>query len=515
VRVLDMLSLPVAALWQQKSRTLLTTLGVVFGSFVLAASLSIGEGVQDTIERESRKSDMLRKITVYPEWHASPEELYKEEVRIEGKMSDAKRERLRKALVEYKARFRLNRPRVGLTPERLQAIAALSNVEAVVPVMWQSGFALLNDKAEAADIAAARPDDIACRNRIVAGRFFENSSERAAVLSEFLLYRMGITDDAEVERIVGKTLRLEIRMAPREGGIGIYLIKPNGGVSTRDETTALDKIKQQLPDLLDKLSLTAEEMAALRTAIEVKPSEATTIIAEEFKIAGVVRMITAEEVERQPWDPLRVDGDLILPFQTAADLYFRQTGHAQQGVHQAVVVVDHERNTIDVFQQIKDMGLSGHAALEHVEQQRMMYLLIFGGMTCVAAVALLVAALGIANTMLMSVLERTREIGIMKAVGAAGGQLQFIFLLEGALIGLVGGGLGMLLAWAASFPGDAWVRSMVSRDLKIDLKQSIFVFPPWVIITVLLFAVVVTTLAAVYPARRAAKVDPVAALRHE
>jgi putative ABC transport system permease protein len=103
----------------------------------------------------------------------------------------------------------------------------------------------------------------------------------------------------------------------------------------------------------------------------------------------------------------------------------------------------------------------------------------------------------------------------MKALGAANSQLQLIFIIEGAIIGLVGGFIGMLLAYAASFPGDAWVRAMVSRDLKIELKESIFVFPPWLIVTVLAFALVVTTLAALYPARRAAKIDPVAALRHE
>jgi putative ABC transport system permease protein len=83
------------------------------------------------------------------------------------------------------------------------------------------------------------------------------------------------------------------------------------------------------------------------------------------------------------------------------------------------------------------------------------------------------------------------------------------------LVGIFGGGLGLLSAWGASYPGDAWVRSIVSRDLKIDLKETIFVFPPWVILAVIAFAVIVTTLAAVYPARRAAKIDPIAALRHE
>ena len=108
--------------------------------------------------------------------------------------------------------------------------------------------------------------------------------------------------------------------------------------------------------------------------------------------------------------------------------------------------------------------------MECIERERLTYLLIFGGMTCVAGVALLVSSLGIANTMLMSILERRREIGIMKAVGTANWHLQAIFLIEASLIGLVGGPLGLLLAWSISFPGDAWVRSMVHSDMKVHLS---------------------------------------------
>jgi putative ABC transport system permease protein len=180
-----------------------------------------------------------------------------------------------------------------------------------------------------------------------------------------------------------------------------------------------------------------------------------------------------------------------------------------------ILFVDDMRNVKEVVDRVKDLGFESRSIVEMIERERLTYLLIFGGMTCVAGVALLVASLGIANTMLMSVLERRREIGIMKAVGAADWQLQAVFVLEAALIGLVGGSLGLLLAWSVSFPGNAWVRSMVHRDMKTHLSGSIFAFPRWIGMTVILFTVGVTVIAALYPARRAAKVDPVSALRHD
>jgi putative ABC transport system permease protein len=260
--------------------------------------------------------------------------------------------------------------------------------------------------------------------------------------------------------------------------------------------------------------LTAQEKALLRKATQARPVSSVDALREEFTIIGVVRLPTVEE-SKERWDPLRADGDVIVPLQTATDLFFRVPGEAERSVDHAIVVVDREENVKDVLQRIRELGFEGHAAVEFIERERLMYLLIFGAMTCVAAVALLVAALGIANTMLMSVLERTREIGIMKAVGAGNACLQLIFLIEGGLIGLAGGGLGLALGWGASFPADSWVRAMVSRDLKIELDEPIFVFPLWLALTVLAFAAIVTILAAVVPARRAACVDPVAALRHE
>src|SRR3954469_21788353 len=96
VRWIDLLRLPLASLGQQKMRTCLTTLGVVFGEFVLAASLSIDEGVQQTIVRETSRGDVARKVTVSPKRRAA-EARTSDDVKVAGRMSPDRRERIRKA----------------------------------------------------------------------------------------------------------------------------------------------------------------------------------------------------------------------------------------------------------------------------------------------------------------------------------------------------------------------------------------------------------------------------------
>ena len=95
MRLADLLILPVAALWQQKMRTILTTLGVVFGAFVLAASLSIGEGVQQTIDRESRRNDISRRVEVFPKKTVAPGRAGTDGAKADGTMTTARQERLR------------------------------------------------------------------------------------------------------------------------------------------------------------------------------------------------------------------------------------------------------------------------------------------------------------------------------------------------------------------------------------------------------------------------------------
>jgi putative ABC transport system permease protein len=508
VRLSDLLGLPLAALWQQKTRTVLTTLGVVFGSFVLAASLSIGQGVQDTFERETHKSDVLREIRIQPQFGDAKANT--KAVEVKGQMTEARRERIRDAVAARRRNMAASP--IPLSRERLDELSHLPHVEAVVPQSWQGGEAILGKKSQATGIVASRVDDAEAREHLVAGRYFDSANEQTVVVSEYLLYRLGVVDEAAFDGVLGKKLTIEFRTQGPQSGLSMALFKPDGEDTNRDENAAVEKMKQELPAVLDRLHLSASQIQLLRKALSGSRQKIEPALSREFTIVGVMRAHLADE-ERN-WDPLRAEGDLILPYGTATGLFTAIPAHLQ-GVSMATVLVDRDVNVEAVLADIKNMGLSAFAFIENIKHERLMYLLIFACMTCIAAVALLVAAMGIANTMLMSVLERMREIGIMKAVGASNGQLQLVFVVEGALIGLVGGACGLLLAVASAYPGDAYVRAMVNRDIKIELKEALFVFPTWLCLSVLAFAVVTTTLAAVYPARRAALVDPVTALRHE
>ena len=121
---------------------------------------------------------------------------------------------------------------------------------------------------------------------------------------------------------------------------------------------------------------------------------------------------------------------------------------------------------------------------------------------CIAAISLLVGGIGIMNIMLVSVTERTREIGIRKALGATYNNILLQFLLEAMVIGIVGGGLGVVLGVGASFA----ISHFAGWNTVISL---------WAIIIAVVFSIGIGLFFGIYPARKAALLDPIDALRYE
>jgi ABC-type antimicrobial peptide transport system permease subunit len=132
----------------------------------------------------------------------------------------------------------------------------------------------------------------------------------------------------------------------------------------------------------------------------------------------------------------------------------------------------------------------------------------------IGGLALFVAAIGIANTMVMAVYERTREIGILKAVGASPGDIRLLFVAEAALIGLLGGIVGTVAGWLLGLGLNAGILAYM-RWQELPIEGTFFVVTGWLVALALGFAMVVGLLAGLYPAARAARLDPLEALRYE
>jgi len=124
-----------------------------------------------------------------------------------------------------------------------------------------------------------------------------------------------------------------------------------------------------------------------------------------------------------------------------------------------------------------------------------------------AAVSLIVGAIGIANTMIMNVTERTREIGILKATGASNAQVMKIFLTDAAILGLVGGGIGVALGYLISLV----INAVAARYLGEGVLTT--TVTPELVLFALTFSLVIGVVAGLYPAYRALRLNPVEALR--
>jgi putative ABC transport system permease protein len=515
MRTTDLIVLALSALAQQKLRTALTTLGIVFATVMLVASLALRRGVGETITREYGRYNELRQIDVRP--GAPAPEAREARVEVRGKMSDERRERLRQELSSRQPRHDAPALEVRLTPERLQELAELPHVVAVRPLAVGHGRAILGDRVEHVATVGAPTDDERLRRRLVAGALFESPSARDALVSEYLLYQFGIEDEASAAAAVGKTIRLEYRSGGKAApNMLLNLLHGGSGQIAASEEKLLGKLVQRLPQAVTKLDLSPEDQEALLKVLKRPPPRPSPIpeglTEETLTIRGVLRAPDRDDMQRG-W--FYRHADVVLPQRTAEELLARMPYTQMYGFDHVTVEVDHVENVKKVHEHIRAAGFGAHSAVEMIEREQFVYMLVFESMTAMALIALTVSGSGITNIMLMSVLERVREIGVMKAVGARDRHILAIFLVEGALVGLVGGCLGLLLTWAASFPTDAWLRALVARNLHVRLESSVFAFSWWLLVGAPIFAALVTTLAALLPARRAVRVDPIAALRHE
>ncbi len=166
---------------------------------------------------------------------------------------------------------------------------------------------------------------------------------------------------------------------------------------------------------------------------------------------------------------------------------------------------------LDTAEQLGTQAQSLGAVLEIANRVLAVMQALLGS---VGALALLVATLGVANTMMMAIYERTREIGVLKALGARNKEVRRMFTADAVLLGFIGGVVGLILGTLLGRLVD-WVGHLYLANEGVTGIGQMSIVPPWLAIGSLLFAAFIGVLGGFYPAARAARLDPVAALKHE
>lgn len=190
-----------------------------------------------------------------------------------------------------------------------------------------------------------------------------------------------------------------------------------------------------------------------------------------------------------------------------------KSGRAYKDIYysELLVEVDDFNNVTAVQQVISDLGYNAQSDAEWIAQeQRSLNTLqaVLGG---IGAVSLLVAAIGIANTMMMSIYERTKEIGIMKVIGCNLHDIRGMFLMEAGYIGLFGGIAGLGFSYFVSF----LINTLAGGSESLGITGKISRIPPWLALVSVVFAVAIGMLSGTLPAQRAMKLSPLAAIRNE
>ena len=458
-------------LWRLKLRTGLTVAGVMIGIGALVTMLAFAAGIQKNATTQFEQLDLLHTLQVTPQLDLG--NLAAVADSAIGSADSARTAPAVKAAV--------------LDNAALEKIAALEGVTLVYPQNSFDAQVTWRD-TERAVTAQALPAAFAARREfgtLLCGRFFESDSTREVVLGKRFVDLLGVAPDS----ILGDTLH--IKVAGRAGLAAAFV-----GYMIRD---------LELPSLFER----ATELLPRALRLIFGASEIDLVICGVAEIHGGFGFRL-----HQVLMPNGMAAGLDrLTFSNPIELLSQLT--AQQNTGYSLAIVTHGR-TADgraIRDAIEELGFRTFGFVDQLSEMRRAFMIFDLIIGIVGVIALIVASLGIVNTMIMSILERTREIGILKSLGAEDLHIRALFLVESGMIGLIGSSLGWLLGWTVSrLVSFIARRIMIAQDVPVI---ELFSLTPLLAFGAILFGIVLSLLAGLYPSGRAARIDPVRALRHE
>ncbi len=467
---IDLTQLAFSNLWRTRLRTSLTILGVVIGIGALTSMISFGIGMQKNITDAFTKNDLFTSLNI------TAKNIDFEDI-SSGNLDNVK--------------DKLQKPTVNLNDSVVNAIKDIPNVVVVFPEISFPVKLRYKGKEKNFNLSAIPMGmkDFYPFNEISHGTFFSNDSAYELLLRKKCLTDMGFTfeaDTVDTSSYLGKNI----------------LLNSDSIINSTIEIISKD---------INFRSILANPFMAMMGRNKLPFTD--TIL--NFKIKGILPKTTEFGYQR-------FGRNIIVPINTAKsipNLGFNSVWELldnqsnKENYSSIYVRVKNVKDMKPVVDSIKNKGLNVFAFSEELKEIKRAFMIMDSLLGAIGLIALVVAALGIINTMLMSILERTREIGIMKSIGGSEGEIKTIFFVEASSIGFIGAIFGLGLGWIVT----RIANTILNAQLKPEgLKEvDLFSFPWWLMLGAIVFSILISLASGLYPAIRAARIDPVKALRHD
>jgi len=489
VTTADLIGIATGNLRRMKLRTSLTTGGVVIAIGAFVAMLSFGAGMQQTIAQEFDQLGLLHTMIVYPNGRYRDIEIVPD----------------------------TSRP---LDSAALETLSRLPGVRLAYPY---ERFTVTAQFADTALTAYTQPLSTTALSTklysdLVAGRYFFDDNAHEALVTREFLKDIGVND---ADSVIGDTVVIAVDVVSLDSAVSALVFHGD-----------LDSIKARLRQI-DEDSLFSVTYLRRIGMRELNASLGRFLhgyLNARERVSDTVVVVGAIERSRnrrrgQPIITTIAVGQRLSnagfsggPLELATSLGSGQLFDLERGStggHYAQVTLDLEPSApyAPIRDSVTAMGYSVFSYAEEFEEIRRVFRYIDLALAMVGLIALATSSLGIVNTMLMSILERRREIGILKSLGADEGEIRLLFLFESGLIGLFGALGGLILGWTISRIGSFIARSLMEREGVTPVE--LFAVPIWLIGAALLLGMLVAVAAGYYPSSRAARVDAVEALRNE
>lgn len=460
----ELIKMAFSNLSRRKVRSFLAILGVIIGTSSVVLMVSIGLAMSKNVENQMATNENLHTVEIYG--------ISKEP----GKNTGAKK---------------IDK----MDDNAIKEISKMMGVSAVTPVLRANYNLIINNQyASRIDVMGVDPKEFEKFDiKVEEGRFFESRDKFSIVVGKGVHYdisdiRSGMwmpTDD--------------------KGNTGIDL------VTDRAEITSDEKYKR------DKINNFQNQ--------GMNPDQNSNKVDYEVFKAKIVGVL---ESERNAWTSyMDLEGvkeikksDQEARKSAEGNSYYGE--EYREGVYDQILVYIEDLEMVEPFcNNIKEMGFQFYSPIDMVKQSQQQFFVIQAALGGIGAISLLVASIGITNTMIMSIYERTKEIGVMKVLGARLADIRDLFLYEAGFIGLVGGAIGCTFSYLISIILNRVFGSFAQNMMGYggmgteEFKTYISYIPWWLALFAIIFACIIGLVAGYFPARRAMNMSALSSLSNE